>query len=131
MNSSLWWRGILMAVLVIGVATAIGIGSYNAGVAHGIAESGRAIVTPPAAGAPYPYGWHRPWGVGFFPIFPFFAVFFFFFVLRGLWGGGRWGGWGPGWGYGHRYRDGVPPAFDEWHRRAHGEPPPSKPAESR
>ena len=43
MNSSLWWRGVLVAVLVIGVTAAIGIGSYNAGVAQGIAESGRAL----------------------------------------------------------------------------------------
>lgn len=118
MNSRALWRGVLIATLVIGAAAAIGIGSYNAGVAQGMIESGRAVELPPGA-VPYPYGWHRPWGWGFGPIFPLFILFFFFVVLRGLVGGGPWrGGW--------RYRyDGVPPAFEEWHRRAHAETPPA------
>jgi hypothetical protein len=47
-------------------------------------------------------------------------MFFFFVVLRGLVWGGPWRG---GRGY-YRY-DGVPPAFEEWHRRAHAETPPA------
>jgi hypothetical protein len=116
MNNRPVWRALAIAALVIAGAAAIGIGAYNAGLAQGIAESGRAIAAPPA-GVPYVYVWPRPWGVGFFPFFPILFFLFFFFVVRGLLWRGPWRG---GWGYrGH----GVPPAFDEWHRRAHQEPP--------
>jgi hypothetical protein len=120
MNNGALWRGILIAVLVIGAASAIGIGSYNAGVAHGFAESGRAIAAAPGAET-YLHGRHHSWGWGFFPIFPLLVFFWFFVVMRGLWWRGPWRG-----GWGHRYHyDGVPPAFDEWHRRAHAETPPA------
>ena len=120
MNNRSLVRALAIAALVIAAAAAIGFGAYNAGVAQGIAESGRAIAAPPA-GTPYVYV--RPWGFGF-PFFPIVFLLFFFFVVRGLlWGGGGRGGCG----YGYRY-DGVPPAFDEWHRLAHGEQRPSGPA---
>ena len=112
MNNRSLLTTLAIAALAVAGAAAIGIGAYNAGVAHGIAEFGRLAAAP--AGT-YPYGWHRPWGFGFFPIFPFFFFLFFFFIVRGLLWRGPWRG---GWGY--RY-DGVPPAFEEWHRRAHGE----------
>ena len=107
-------RALAIAVLVGAAAAAIGIGAYNAGVAQGIAESGR-IAAAPAAGTPYVYVWPRPWGFGFFPFFPLFFFVLFFFVVRGLLWRGPWRG---GWGY---RGAGIPPAFDEWHRRAHGE----------
>jgi len=113
-------RGIFGAlaigILLIVAAAAIGIGAYNAGVAQGLAESGRMIAAPPA-GTPFVYVWPRPWGFGFFPFFPLFFLFLFFFVVRGLlWRGRRHGGW--------RYRhEGVPPMFEEWHRRAHATGP--------
>jgi hypothetical protein len=116
-------RSLAIAALAIAVAAAIGIGAYNAGVAQGIAESGRAMAAPPP-GTPYVYVWPRPWAFGvfpFFPIFPIFFVVFLFFALRGLLWRSPWrGGWA-------RWHDGVPPAFEEWHRRAHGEPPASTP----
>ena len=118
------FRAIAIAVVVLAGAAFIGSAAYNAGVSHAIAMSARAVeapATPAAAGAPYPYppyyayGWHRPWGFGIFPLFPIFPilfVLFFFFVVRGLFWRGPWrGGWGGG--------GGVPPAFEEWHRRAH------------
>ena len=114
-------RGLAVAVLAVAAAAAIGIGAYNAGVAHGIAEGGRAI-TAPSGGVTYVYGWPRPWGVGFFPVFPVFFLIFLFFAIRGLLWRSAWRG---GWGCRHT---GVPPAFEEWHRRAHGEPPVSAPA---
>jgi hypothetical protein len=105
-------RSLALAALVICGAAAIAIGAYNAGLATGIAESGRMIAAPPA-GAPYVYVWPRPWGFGFFPFFPILFFLFFFFVVRSvLWRGTWHGGWRS------RY-DGVPPAFEEWHRRAH------------
>jgi hypothetical protein len=84
---------LVLAVVVGGIAD-------NAGVAHGIAQSGKVI-------APYPYpGWH-PWFPGFF-FAPFFFVFFGFLIVRGLF-------WRGGWHRGRcGYRD-----LDEWHRQAH------------
>jgi hypothetical protein len=122
MNNRYVWRALAIAVLIIAAGAAIGIGAYNAGVAQGIAESGRITAVPPA-GTPAVYVWPRPWGFGFFPVFPLFVLLFFFFVARGLFGRGPWRG---GCGY-YRY-DGVPPQFDEWHRRAHAERPVSSPS---
>jgi hypothetical protein len=126
MNNRTLLRALAFAALAIAAAVAIGIGAYNAGVAQGIAESGRAIAAPPA-GAPVVYVWPRPWGFGFgfFPFF-FFLVFLFI-VLRGLMWRGAWRGRS-----GCRY-GGVPPAFEEWHRRAHEQqtPPAQQPTSTR
>ena len=119
------FRALAIGALILASAATIAIGAYNAGVAHGFAESGRMIAAPPGA-PPYLYAWPRPWGFGFFPIFPIFFFLLFFFVVRGLLWRGRWHG---GWRYHH---DGVPPAFEEWHRRAHAAEPssPSTPSPS-
>ena len=117
------FRAVLIVVAIVGALTAAGFYGYNLGVARSIAES--PAVAAPAAGAPiivYP----RPWGVGFgfFPFFPLLFIFFWIFVARALfWRGARWG---RGCGYGY-YGGGVPPAFDEWHRRAHGQERPDAP----
>ena len=116
MNNRSLWRALAIAVLVIAGAAFLSIGAYNAGVAHGIADGSRAITAPPA-GTPYVYIWPRPWGFGFFPLFPILTMLFLFFVVRAL----LWRGPGRG---GCACRDnGVPPAFEEWHRQAHGEQP--------
>jgi hypothetical protein len=120
MNNRSLWGMLAIAALVVAAAAAIGTGAYNAGVAQGLVESGRAIAAPPAGG-PYVYVWPRPWGFGFFPFFPILFFLVFFFVVRGLLWRGAWRG---GWGCGY---DRVPPAFDEWHRRAHSERPTSTP----
>ena len=126
MNNRRLVAGLLIAALVAVGAAFVGTAVYNAGVAHGIAESGR-LAAPPA-GAPYPYGWPRPWGFGFFPVFPFFFLFLLlFFMTRGfLWRGG----WRAGGGCGYRGIPPAPPTFDEWHRRAHAGETPSKPSGS-
>jgi hypothetical protein len=113
MNNRSALQMLAIAALVIAAAAAIGIGAYNAGVAQGIAESGRAVAAAPA-GTPYVYMWPRPWGFGL-GFFPFFFLLFLLFALRGLFWRGPWRG-GRGWRH-----DGVPPAFEEWHRRAHAE----------
>jgi hypothetical protein len=99
--------------VVVGLLVAIGVGvmAYNAGVAHGLAQSG-----PPAAAA-YPYHWGHPWGLGFGFFFP---VLFGFLLLRLIfWGGFGYRRWHRHYGwYGAGPYD-VPPAFEEWHRRAH------------
>jgi len=98
------WLPWLLAVVL---AAGVGIAAYNLGVAQGLAA-----VPPSGVTAPYgwhPYGWYHPFGF----LFPLFFLFAFFFFARVLLWGPRRGGWHHGW-YG-----GVPPAFDEWHRRAH------------
>jgi hypothetical protein len=105
----------IMIALLMGLALVmVGGYAYNIGVAHGIAESGR-LAAAPATGAPLVGVWPRPWGFGWFPIFPLFFIFALLFLMRGLY----WrGAWGCGYGYGYG-APGVPPAFDVWHRRAH------------
>jgi hypothetical protein len=111
-NNSIRWAVLVGALLL---AAVVGFGAYQAGVAHGIEQSGK-IIVPPSGQLPYPYpyyGWHRPWGFGFFFV-PLFFFAFWFLVVRGLfWRRRAWygGGYGP---CGPRGR------FDEWHRQAHG-----------
>ena len=104
----------------------------------GISKGSPITVQAPSgqtAPAPYPYygygygmPFHRPFGFGFgFGCFgPLLALFLFFLAFRAfsflLWGR-RWGWgrhhYGP---WGRHGENGVPPMFDEWHRRSHGEP---------
>jgi hypothetical protein len=120
MHTRYVFRAVAVAALVLVAIAAVAIGAYNAGVAQGVVESGRAIAAPPA-GTPYVYVWPRPWGFGF-GFFPLFFLLFLFIALRGLIWRGPWrGGWGC-------RSDGVPPAFEEWHRRAHGQAGPSESA---
>jgi hypothetical protein len=98
------------AVFAVLFAAFVSIWSYNLGIAHGLAQQ-----LPPPSGVP-PWAYYRPWGFG--PFFPLLFLVFWFFVARALiFRGGPWrGGWG-------RYYDGgphgVPPMFEEWHKRAH------------
>ena len=112
---------ILLVIVVIAVLIGIGVSVYNAGVAQGLAKSGKLV--PPSGTAPYPYYgpfFYRPFGFGFGflgLLFPLLLILLFFGLLRGIF----WGGWrGRGWG-GPRgnWQDGAPPIFEEWHRRAH------------
>jgi hypothetical protein len=99
----------LAALLVVGLMAAVGIYSYNVGWAQGVA-SGAAVAAP---GAVPLVPMYRPWGwgFGFFPFFPLFFILFWFVILRGLFWRSHWR---------HRWDErGVPPAFEEWHRRAH------------
>ena len=117
---------VMLGLLTLALVVGVGAYTYNLGVARGIAEAGRAIAAPGPGGPVVAY-WPRPWGFGFgfFPFFPLLFILFWFFVARALFWRGAWGrcGWGRGgWGYGGGY-GGVPPAFDEWHRRAHAQPP--------
>ena len=105
-----------IGVVMFAALATVGFYTYNLGVAHGIAESGRAIALP-GGGVPIVAVWPRPWGFGFgfFPFFPLLFILFWVFVLRGLF-------WRRAWRRGACGYDGVPPAFDEWHRRAHAKP---------
>jgi hypothetical protein len=99
-------RWLVALLIVLAVAITAGV-AYNIGVSQGVAQVGAQGTPPP----PYAYGWHRPWGFGFF--IPFAFIFFWAMVARVFW-------WRP-WGYWYHY--GPPPhmrdRFDEWHRQAH------------
>jgi hypothetical protein len=103
---------VLAVALIAGLAVmAMTSYGYRVGMAQGLAEAGKL----PAAAAPNAYYgpmWHPPFFFGG----PLFGLLFFLLVLSAL----RRGAWGR-----HAYAagggcgSGVPPRFEEWHRRAH------------
>jgi hypothetical protein len=114
-------RGFLLiwGLVTAAVAALVGVFSYQAGWAAGLATrlpQGAAG----AAGAPYwYYGPH--FGFGFFGLIPLLLfILLLALVFRAGWRRGPWG-WGGG--------GGTPPyeeRLQEWHRRAHGgEQPPA------
>ncbi|MEX0788100.1 MAG: hypothetical protein WD040_04810 [Anaerolineales bacterium] len=124
------WRFVLIALLLIGTAAAVGYYAYQAGMARGVAESA-SITAPPAGAMPMaPFYFHpRPFGFGFGGLgclVPILFFFLFFGLLKSMFWGGRWG-WGHGHGMGgHKYGpegSDVPPMFREWYRRMHEEKP--------
>ncbi len=137
--------GILGLVLTAIVLVVVGAIAYNIGWQDGVnthlpAASGAANGEPGG----YYYGPHY-WGGGFgffgilwfllilFGIFWLFRMAFWGFMGRRMWMGGGWGGHGRGWGQGGP--GGFGGSFgsfgsfeeraQEWHRRQHGEQPPS------
>lgn len=114
-------RGILLGVVVViiavAVAVAVGTNAYQAGLARGLAESGK-LPAPGTGGVPYfyygPFWYHGPFGFGFFGfLFPLLFLFLIFGLFRGLFWGRPWAGHHGPW------KGDVPPRFEEWHRRAH------------
>jgi hypothetical protein len=124
-------------LLLIGIMVAGGFMAYKAGVAQGViqapavataisqaAENGQAAPVPPMYGYGHPYrGYGYPHHFGFFPLgaicFSIFFVFLFFGLLKMIFFRRMRHGWGH---HGHWKKDwesGVPPMFDEWHKRAH------------
>jgi hypothetical protein len=145
MNGRIIFR-VLLALVLVAVVAGLGVTAYNAGVARGLAENvtvvqpGEGGAAPAVPAVPYGYGygygyggpffWHGPF-VGFGPLgclFPLLMLLLFFGLFRLIF----WRPWGMGWGRGWRHygpgEKGTPPMFDEWHRRAHGEP--DKPQET-
>jgi hypothetical protein len=107
-------RRFAMAVAVVLVAVALGgvtgTTAYRAGLARGLADAGH---------APGPWLYHGPlWYLGpfafLFPLLGVFAILAF----------ARWLFWRGGCGHRGSWKRGVPPMFEEWHRRAHESPPP-------
>jgi hypothetical protein len=129
--------GILIALVLVAGAVTVGVYAYQFGVTQGIAQSDKIQVVAPEAGTGimpyYPYGWggrfFHPFG--FFGCFGFLLPLLFFFLLFGLvrrmlWGGWGWRGGHHGWGHRGWQGEGVPPPFEEWHKRAHGQSPPTE-----
>ena len=130
MNGKIGLR-IFSALVLIAAVAGIAYFAFQAGIAQGSpitvqAPSGDANAVP----VPYPYygygmPFHRPFGFGFGCFGPLLVLFLIFVALnsfRFLFWGSRWG-WGHHRGpWGRHWEGGVPPMFDEWHKRAHGEP---------
>jgi len=119
---------IISALVLVAVLAGIAFFAYQAGIANG---SPITIESPSGESAPAPYygyglpfyRWHYGFGFGCFG--PLLALFLIFAAFRAF----RFAFWGPRWGWGsHRghwgkhWEGGVPPMFDEWHKRSHGEP---------
>jgi hypothetical protein len=137
MNDKIGLR-ILAALILVAAIAGIGFFAFRAGVAQGSpitieAPSGN----PSTAPAPYPYygygygmRFHHPFGFGFGCLGPLLVLFLLFVALRSF----RFLFWGPRWGWGHhhhgpwgmRWENGVPPMFEEWHKKAHETPGESK-----
>ena len=134
---------VIALVLLVGLVAGGIFMAFRAGEAQGIsqspavataiaqsAESGQAAPVPPMMyghdyGYGYPmYGHHAM----FFPFGAICGSIFFVFLIIGwmkmvFFGGIRHRGWegrhhGP---WGRHWENGVPPMFEEWHKRAHGE----------
>lgn len=130
-------------LLLTGLVAAGGFMAFKAGEAQGIAqapqvaeaiqqaaEDGGAAPIPPmyAPGYGYPYGYGFGYRHHFNPFgaicFSILFLFFFFGFLRMIF----FRRWHRGWGHhGHhgpwgKWEGGVPPMFDEWHKRAHEVP---------
>jgi hypothetical protein len=85
------FRAVVIAVLVLAGVAAIGIGAYQAGVAHGAADAAGLAIPPEASTAGMhiyvmPHAWHG----GFFPFGPLFGLLIAFLVVRALLWGGPW-----------------------------------------
>ena len=109
-------RRVAMAVAVVLVAVAlagaIGATAYRAGLARGLTDAGN---------VPGPWLYHGPFWYGPFSfLFPLLGLFVVVALVRSLF----WRGWCAGGG--GAWKSGVPPMFEEWHRRAHQSPPPDE-----
>jgi hypothetical protein len=132
MNGKVGLR-ILSALVLVAAIAGIAFFAFQAGVAKGSPVTIEAPAGQTAPVAPYPYGYgygmrfYHPFGFGFgcFGILiPLFLFFLAAKAFRMLFWGSRWGYMGPHHGpwrrdWGER---GVPPMFDEWHKKAHHGP---------
>jgi len=117
--------GLLATVILLVIVGAI---AYNVGWSDGV-NTHLPAATQGNVAPGYYYGGFHPFFAGFgilwfllilFGIFWLFRLAFWGFGARKMMGGG-WG-YGRGWGYGpHSFEDRA----QEWHRRQHGEQPPS------
>jgi hypothetical protein len=120
---------IVSALVLVAAIGAIAYFAFQAGIAQGSpitieAPSGESV---PAPSPYYGYGYgpfHRPWGFGFGFFGVLLTIFLIFLAFRAF----RFLFWGPRWGWGHHHgpwgrpwENGVPPMFEEWHKRAHGQ----------
>jgi hypothetical protein len=129
MNGKIGLR-IVSALVLIAAIAGIGFFAFRAGFAQGSpitieAPSGESAPVPyPQYGYGYGMRFHHPFGFGLGCFGILIPLFLFFLALNAF----RFAVWGPRWGWGHHgpWRHGwgergVPPMFEEWHKKAHGE----------
>ncbi|MCC6569358.1 MAG: hypothetical protein IT315_08985 [Anaerolineales bacterium] len=125
MNGKIALR-VVSGLVLLAVIAAIGFFSFLAGVAEGPpitieAPSGESMPAPyPHFGYGYGMRPHHPFGFGFGCLIPIFGVLLLVLALKSF----RGMMWGPRWGWAGRHGWGehsVPPMFEEWHKKAHGE----------
>ena len=138
MNEKIGLR-IVSALVLIAALAGIAVFAFQAGVAKGSpitieAPSGQTAPVPnPYYGYGYGMPFHGPhfgFGYGFGCFGPLLALFLVFIALKSF----RLLFWGPRWGHmghhrgpwGRHWENGVPPMFDEWHKKMHGEQPEEK-----
>lgn len=111
-------------VIFIGLIAAGAFMAYQAGVAQGISQApefAEALQQNPNMMYPHHHGFGFGPHFGLFPFgfcFSILILFFFFGMLRFIC---RPLGWHKHRHFGKGWEHGVPPHFDEWHKRAHGE----------
>ena len=124
-------RGMVIVPILLAVLLSVGIGvaAYNAGEDQGQQNATEQIQSAQANGQEVQVVHVVDDNHGFFPGFFLFPLFLFgaFFLIGGIFrGAGRWGGHGhdPGpWNDEGRKR--FEQKADEWHRRQHGDAPPT------
>ena len=130
---------IIAGLVLLAAIAGIAFFAYQAGATHGAAANLQLQATENGV-VFYPYyRMHSFMGFGLFGVlFAIFLLFLAFGAMRRLIWGPRWGwrhlghgsmdnahmGHGP-WG------EGVPPMFNEWHRRAHASPTDEPPADNK
>lgn len=133
MNDKIGLR-IFSALVLVAAIAGIAFFAFRAGVAQGSpitieAPEGQSVPAPyPYYGYGYGMRFHHPFGFGFGCFGIFFVLALLFITMKAF----RFAVWGPRWGWGamghhgpwrHGWgRHGVPPMFDEWHKRAHESP---------
>jgi hypothetical protein len=127
MNGKIGLR-IVSALVLIAAIAGIAFFAFRAGVSQGSpitieAPSGESAPVPyPHYGYGYGMRFHHPFGFGLGCFGILIPLFLFFLALKAF----RFAFWGPRWGHHGPWRHGwgergVPPMFDEWHKKAHGE----------
>ena len=121
---------IVSALVLIAAIAGLGYVAFNAGVAQGSpvtinAPEGQTVPAPYYYGHGMPF--HHPFGMGFGCFGILITLFLFGLAMKAF----RMMVWGPRFGHMHGHgpwrhgwgERGVPPMFEEWHKRAHGEAP--------
>jgi hypothetical protein len=126
MNGKFVFR-ILAGLVLLAAIAGIGFFAFNMGLAQHVQLAVNNNGQTQIPNYVTPIGWYPFSYLGFGCFAPLIVLFLLFIALRAV----SFLFWGPRWGYGghmHRgwHRGGwdendVPPMFQEWHKRAHGE----------
>jgi len=138
MNDNKIGLRIVAGLVLLAAIAGIAFFAFQAGVANGSpvtieAPSGESVPAPyPHYGYGYGMRFHHPFGFGLGCFGILIPLFLFILAMKAF----RFAFWGPRWGWGGHHGDhgpwgrhwenGIPPMFDEWHKKAHDESTESK-----